>query len=77
MIISMVVEKVTSHTHTHTHTHTHRFVMNEVSDLQELVSLSENDLERLLGNNANAKLLWTFLHTELQVTARTRSRKKA
>ncbi len=38
--------------------------MNKVKDMQELVALSEKQLEGILGNDANAHLLWTFLHTE-------------
>ena len=37
--------------------------MNKVKDMQELVSLSESQLEGILGNDTNAKLLWNFLHS--------------
>ena len=52
--------------------------MNKVKDLQELVSLSQKQLEEILGNDANAKLLWTFLHSELEValSSRTKSVRK-
>ena len=41
--------------------------MNQVKDFQELVSLSQSELEKILCNDANAKLLWNFLHSELEV----------
>ena len=40
--------------------------MEKVKDLQELVTLSEKSLEVILGSDANAGLLWSFLHTELR-----------
>ena len=43
-----------------------RFLMNKVKDMQELVSMSKQRLEEILGNDANAKLLWNFLHSELE-----------
>ena len=43
-----------------------RQVMDQVEDLQELVKLSEDQLESVLGNDANAKVLWSFLHTQLK-----------
>ena len=58
------------------HTCVHRLIMNKVKDLQELVSLSEGQLDRLLGNDSNAKLLWSFLHTQSQVTTRSSQGKK-
>ncbi len=42
--------------------------MEEVKDLQELVNISEERLESILGNDANARLLWSFLHSELKKT---------
>ena len=45
----------------------YRFVMNKVKDLQELVFLTEGQLEDILGNDSNAKLLWNFLHSEPKV----------
>lgn len=50
--------------------------MDKVKDLQELSSLSEADLEKILGNDANAKLLWSFLHSEIKpaTTGRTSSK---
>ena len=48
--------------------------MEKVKDLQELVSLSQKELEEILGNDANAKLLWNFLHPELEVTPGSRSK---
>ncbi len=50
--------------------------MNKIGDLQELVSLSEGQLDRLLDNDANAKLLWSFLHTQSKVTTTTTRGKK-
>jgi len=51
--------------------------MNNVTDLQELVELSERELERYLGNDTSAKLLWSFLHTQSTVTAKqSKPRKK-
>ena len=50
--------------------------MNKIGDLQELVSLSEGQLDRLLDNDANAKLLWSFLHTQSKVTTTTRGKKR-
>jgi len=47
-----------------------RRVMDRVKDLQELVTLSEKQLEDILGNDANAALLWSFLHTDLKDTAK-------
>ena len=51
-----------------------RYIMEKVKDLQELVSLSQKELEEILGNDTNAKLLWNFLHSELEVTPSSRSR---
>ena len=51
-----------------------RYIMEKVKDLQELVSLSQEELEEILGNDANAKLLWNFLHSELEVTPSSRSK---
>ena len=49
--------------------------MNKVKDMQELVSLSKRQLEDILGNDSNAKLLWNFLHSELEtLTASTNIR---
>ena len=48
------------------HVITCRFLMNKVKDMQELVSMSKQQLEEILGNDANAKLLWNFLHSELE-----------
>lgn len=45
--------------------------MNKVKDMQELVSLSEKQLEGILGNDSNAHLLWNFLHAEGQAIERT------
>jgi len=44
--------------------------MDKVADLQELVSLSEDKLEQVLGNSSNASLLWGFLHTKLGIKAK-------
>ncbi|XP_064386752.1 DNA repair endonuclease XPF-like [Halichondria panicea] len=54
----------------------YRRIMNKIGDLQELVSLSEGQLDRLLDNDANAKLLWSFLHTQSKVTTTTRGKKR-
>ena len=43
--------------------------MDKVKDLRELASLSEGKLESILGNDANAKLLWSFLHSEVKPAA--------
>lgn len=40
-----------------------RYVLDGVRDLQELVSLSQPQLEQLLGNSTNASLLFSFLHS--------------
>ncbi|CAI8009793.1 DNA repair endonuclease XPF [Geodia barretti] len=40
-----------------------RVVLEKVKDLQELVSLSQEQLEQLLGNSNNASLLFSFLHS--------------
>ncbi len=45
--------------------------MSKVKDMQELVSLSEKQLEGILGNDTNASLLWTFLHVETKPIERT------
>jgi len=52
--------------------------MSKVKDLQELVSLSQKQLEEILGNDANGKLLWTFLHSKLEIvpSSKTRSARK-
>ena len=41
--------------------------MDHVRDLQELVSLPEEHLAAILGNDGNASLLWSFLHSELKI----------
>lgn len=48
--------------------------MEKVKDLQELTALSEKCLEDILGNDANASLLWNFLHCDLksQISKRTK-----
>ena len=43
--------------------------MDHVRDLQELVSLPEERLAAILGNDGNASLLWSFLHSELKIAA--------
>ena len=43
--------------------------MEKVKDLKELVKLSEKDLEDILENDANAGLLWSFLHSQLQLAS--------
>ena len=43
-----------------------RIVQEKVSSLQELVSLSLEQLEDLLGNSSNASLLFSFLHSSPQ-----------
>lgn len=42
-----------------------RYIMDNVKDFQELVSLSESQLSVILSNDSNAKLLWNGLHREL------------
>lgn len=37
--------------------------MRKVHNLQDLASRSQKDLETILGNDTNAKLLWESLHT--------------
>ena len=39
--------------------------MEKVKDFQELVSMSERELNEILGNDTNAKLLWNGLHGKL------------
>ena len=39
--------------------------MEKVKDFQELVSLSEAQLNDILGNDTNGKLLWNGLHGNL------------
>jgi DNA excision repair protein ERCC-4 len=41
----------------------YRYVLDGVRDFQELVSLSQTQLEQLLGNSSNASLLFSFLHS--------------
>ena len=36
--------------------------MEKVKNFQELVSLSEDELSSILGNDANGRLLWNGLH---------------
>lgn len=43
--------------------------MDQVKDLQELVTLSEERLGAILGNDASASLLWSFLHSELNLSS--------
>ncbi|XP_065904706.1 DNA repair endonuclease XPF-like isoform X2 [Dysidea avara] len=44
----------------------YRYLLNQVKDMQELVSLSQDKLEEILGSDSNAHLLWQFLHSNLQ-----------
>ena len=43
--------------------------MDSVQDLQELVSLTEKQLEAVLGNDSSAYLLWSFLHIQFTVAS--------
>lgn len=45
--------------------------MNKVKDLQELVSLTKEDLNNILENDSCAELLWNFLHSEIQLHSNT------
>ena len=47
--------------------------MDKVKDMQELVSLSEKELEHILGNDVNAGLLWNCLHTQPMTPSSTNS----
>ena len=47
--------------------------MDKVKDMQELVSLSEKELENILGNDVNAGLLWNCLHTQPTAPSSTNS----
>ncbi|XP_073228243.1 DNA repair endonuclease XPF-like [Porites lutea] len=42
----------------------HRFIMKNVTNIQELCQLSEEKLASILGNTASAKQLWEFIHTD-------------
>ena len=33
--------------------------------MQELVKMSQNQLEQILGSDSNAQLLWQFFHSNL------------
>ncbi len=54
-----------------------RYVMDKVCDLQELMSLSEGELEKILGNSTNAGLLHLFLHSKLNSSHKKETKKKA
>ncbi|CAH3036481.1 unnamed protein product [Porites lobata] len=41
-----------------------RFIMKNVTNIQELCELSEEKLACILGNTASAKQLWEFIHTD-------------
>ena len=41
-----------------------RFIMKNVTNIQELCQLSEEKLASILGNTASAKQLWEFIHTD-------------
>ena len=40
--------------------------MKNVTNIQELCQLSEEELASILGNTASAKQLWEFIHTGRQ-----------
>ena len=42
-----------------------RYLLNQVKDMQELVKMSKHQLERILGSDSNAQLLWQFFHSKL------------
>ena len=39
-----------------------RYLLNKVTDINELVKLDEETLTEILGNAKNAKLLYEFIH---------------
>jgi len=43
--------------------------MNKVANLQELISLSADNLDQVLGN-FQCQLLWEFLHTKQGIKAK-------
>ncbi|KAK6192721.1 hypothetical protein SNE40_004145 [Patella caerulea] len=53
-----------------------RQVMNKVKDLAELVTLSEERLTEILGSSSHAKLLFTFLHKNVDEVEKTVSEQK-
>ena len=44
----------------------YRYLLNKVKDMQELVKMSQNQLEQILGSDSNAQLLWQFFHSNLK-----------
>ena len=46
--------------------HVHRYLLNQVKDMQELVKMSQHQLEQVLGSDNNAQLLWQFLHSNIK-----------
>lgn len=57
-------------------TKNYRRLMEKVKDLQELCSLSRESLSTILGNDSNASLLWTFLHSQLKLDTKQGQRSK-
>ena len=45
----------------------YRLIMNKVTDLHELSSLSLEKLTEILGNARNAETLWNFINTKDKV----------
>lgn len=50
-------------------TKNYRLIMNKVTDLHELSSLSVDQLTEILGNARNAETLWNFIHTKDKVVS--------
>ena len=43
--------------------------MNKVKNIRELCQMSQEKLKEILGNAANAKLLWEFIHNNHKLDA--------
>ena len=42
----------------------YRLIMNKVEDIASLCSLTEEELNKIMGNSQDARSLWNFLHKE-------------
>jgi hypothetical protein len=51
--------------------------MDNVVDLQDLIGKTRQELEKILGNDVNAKLLWDCLHAKPPQMTSTSNRKKS
>lgn len=49
----------------------YKLILNKVEDIGGLCLMSEETLAEILGNAANAKKLWTFLHSDHKKTQET------